>query len=232
MSPCGVERECPSGVVVAGELAAHTDGRFLALHGAPVFGGEPSGSSFRLRAALDALAKAGLSPIAGHANGAADGAPLRPRGRPAAHRRLPGGRRRRLPGERQRRCVMASPAPGRPDVVIHRDGRKYGTSSGKWTPDFVKFPKRLILAEAANRLAGVPVSPPKGVSPMDDTPSAQTSPTLLGRLRQQPTDKAAWEQFRPALRPTHPRLVPSGPAARTPTSRTSPRSCWSNWPTR
>jgi RNA polymerase sigma factor (sigma-70 family) len=30
---------------------------------------------------------------------------------------------------------------------------------------------------------------------MDDTPSAQTSPTLLGRLRQQPTDQAAWGQF-------------------------------------
>jgi len=30
---------------------------------------------------------------------------------------------------------------------------------------------------------------------MDDTPSAQTSPTLLGRLRQQPSDQAAWEQF-------------------------------------
>src|SRR5438552_17230363 len=40
-----------------------------------------------------------------------------------------------------------------------------------------------------------PVSPAKGVSPMDDTPSAQTSPTLLGRLRQQPSDQAAWEQF-------------------------------------
>jgi RNA polymerase sigma-70 factor (ECF subfamily) len=30
---------------------------------------------------------------------------------------------------------------------------------------------------------------------MDDTPSSQTSPTLLGRLRQQPSDQAAWEQF-------------------------------------
>ena len=40
-----------------------------------------------------------------------------------------------------------------------------------------------------------PVSPAKGVSPMDDTPSSQTSPTLLGRLRQQPSDQAAWEQF-------------------------------------
>ena len=30
---------------------------------------------------------------------------------------------------------------------------------------------------------------------MDDTPSSQTSPTLLGRLRQQPSDEAAWEQF-------------------------------------
>ena len=31
-----------------------------------------------------------------------------------------------------------------------------------------------------------PVSPANGVSPMDDTPSSQTGPTLLGRLRQQP----------------------------------------------
>jgi RNA polymerase sigma factor (sigma-70 family) len=30
---------------------------------------------------------------------------------------------------------------------------------------------------------------------MDDTPSSQTSPTLLGRLRQQPSDQAAWEEF-------------------------------------
>ncbi len=30
---------------------------------------------------------------------------------------------------------------------------------------------------------------------MDDTGSARTSPTLLGRLRQQPSDQAAWEQF-------------------------------------
>jgi RNA polymerase sigma factor (sigma-70 family) len=30
---------------------------------------------------------------------------------------------------------------------------------------------------------------------MDDTPSTRTSPTLLGRLRQQPSDQAAWEEF-------------------------------------
>jgi RNA polymerase sigma-70 factor (ECF subfamily) len=30
---------------------------------------------------------------------------------------------------------------------------------------------------------------------MDDTSSSETSPTLLGRLRQQPSDQAAWEQF-------------------------------------
>lgn len=30
---------------------------------------------------------------------------------------------------------------------------------------------------------------------MDDGRSSQTSPTLLGRLRQQPTDQAAWELF-------------------------------------
>lgn len=30
---------------------------------------------------------------------------------------------------------------------------------------------------------------------MEDRPSLQTSPTLLGRLRQQPNDEAAWEQF-------------------------------------
>ncbi len=30
---------------------------------------------------------------------------------------------------------------------------------------------------------------------MDDTPSSATSPTLLGRLQQQPNDQAAWEQF-------------------------------------
>jgi RNA polymerase sigma factor (sigma-70 family) len=30
---------------------------------------------------------------------------------------------------------------------------------------------------------------------MDDTPSSRTSPTLLGRLRRQPSDQAAWEQF-------------------------------------
>jgi RNA polymerase sigma factor (sigma-70 family) len=30
---------------------------------------------------------------------------------------------------------------------------------------------------------------------MDDTPSCQTSPTLLGRLQRQPNDQAAWEQF-------------------------------------
>src|SRR6202167_3803490 len=30
---------------------------------------------------------------------------------------------------------------------------------------------------------------------MDATRSSATSPTLLGRLRQQPSDQAAWEQF-------------------------------------
>src|SRR5580704_3619213 len=40
-----------------------------------------------------------------------------------------------------------------------------------------------------------PVSAAKGVSPMDDTGSSRTSPTLLGRLRQQPSDQAAWDQF-------------------------------------
>jgi hypothetical protein len=38
---------------------------------------------------------------------------------------------------------------------------------------------------------------------MDDTPSAQTSPTLLGRLRQQPSDQAAWELFIEFSRESH-----------------------------
>ncbi len=30
---------------------------------------------------------------------------------------------------------------------------------------------------------------------MEETPGSRTSPTLLGRLRQQPSDQAAWEEF-------------------------------------
>jgi hypothetical protein len=39
-------------------------------------------------------------------------------------------------------------------VFAHRDLRRYGTSSGKWTKDFVIFQTSLLLAESANCLAG------------------------------------------------------------------------------